>query len=323
MMTVKGCTGDVWRKALAIVAGQGTKVSPRGMPCREVTGMCLEIINPWANLIAEPARKLNYYFMLAEMTWMMLGQNDVASVASFNRQVGNYSDDEVTFAGAYGPRLVEQLPQVIRTLQEDPDSRQAVLTLWRENPGPSKDVPCTVMMHFMIRRHGLEAITYMRSNDLWLGTPYDLFNFTTIQRAVAHALHVNVGTYRHVVGSMHLYETNLDAVARLRAHPRGTPKLSPMVTWPPPPKVRDWFNGLATMDAFYLYPPNIQGIQDTIRFDLADDYGWQKIMLTLLGRHHDRMEKLPEPFRTLIEHCGLRPKTDYPYQHGGLGLERS
>ena len=54
-------------------------------------------------------------------------------------------------------------------------------------------------------------MTTMRSNDIYLGFPYDVFVFTMIQRYVAGAIDMEVGPYHHHVGSMHLYDTNSEA----------------------------------------------------------------------------------------------------------------
>ncbi len=48
--------------------------------------------------------------------------------------------------------------------------------------------------------------TTMRSQDLWLGFPYDIFTATLIQELLAGWLEVGVGEYHHHVDSLHLYE---------------------------------------------------------------------------------------------------------------------
>jgi thymidylate synthase len=86
------------------------------------------------------------------------------------------------------------------------------MTIWRQSPDEiypeSKDIPCTVMLHFMIRNFKLNLTVYMRSNDAWLGLPYDLFNFTQIQCQVAVKLGYPPGNYYHIAGSMHVYTHN-------------------------------------------------------------------------------------------------------------------
>ena len=53
-------------------------------------------------------------------------------------------------------------------------------------------------------------ITTMRSNDVYLGLPHDVFFFTMLQELVARRLDVELGLYRHIVGSLHLYEHNVE-----------------------------------------------------------------------------------------------------------------
>ena len=48
----------------------------------------------------------------------------------------------------------------------------------------------------------------MRSNDAYFGLPHDVFAFTMLQELVARSVGVDVGDYKHSVGSLHLYEDN-------------------------------------------------------------------------------------------------------------------
>ena len=49
----------------------------------------------------------------------------------------------------------------------------------------------------------------MRSNDIWFGLPYDIFQFTSLQILLSMELGVGIGTYTHICGSLHLYERDL------------------------------------------------------------------------------------------------------------------
>lgn len=91
-------------------------------------------------------------------------------------------------------------------------------------------------------------ITYMRSNDAWLGFPYDVFNFTMIQNYVAAALDVAIGRYFHMVGSMHVYEEHYDKAQTLVNNSAYIEPLrleSPRLTYPMPQIVRTQFNEMA------------------------------------------------------------------------------
>lgn len=98
-------------------------------------------------------------------------------------------------------------------LQTDPSTRRAVMGLYSPEldlGADKKDIPCTLTLQFIVRRHELDLIVSMRSNDLWLGFPNDVFCFCVLQCWMASHLGIGIGTYYHLAGSMHLYEKNWD-----------------------------------------------------------------------------------------------------------------
>ena len=168
-------------------------------------------------IITLPERKLSYPFMFGEATWMLQGKNDVDSVAKYVTNIRRFSDDGKTFFGAYGPKIITQWGYVVQKLYSDRDSRQAIISIWRENPGISNDIPCTLTLQFFLREASdelwLHTIANMRSNDAWLGVPYDTFNFSAISFFIA--LHLNklgikckLGELIIQAGSRHIYETD-------------------------------------------------------------------------------------------------------------------
>ena len=181
-------------------------------------------------IITLPERKLSYSFMFGEAAWMLEGKNDVESVSKYVDGVKRFSDDGETFYGAYGPKILTQWSYIIKTLSTDQDSRQAVLNIWRENPRSSKDIPCTLSLQFILREASdelwLHTIATMRSNDAWLGTPYDTFNFSAISFYIA--CHLNkvgikckLGSLNIQAGSRHIYETDfkkLDSIFTSHYH---------------------------------------------------------------------------------------------------------
>lgn len=202
---------EMYRLAVNEVITHGEHVSPRGIPTREIRGASMVLRNPGEyNLVDR--RGMNFRFAVAEFLWILTGQNSLDMVSKFNGVLKRFSDDGHTLQGAYGPPFCDQLPWVIQQLQDDQSSRQAVLTLWRPRPGPSKDIPCTLSMQFLVRNERLDMMATMRSNDAWLGLPYDLFVFTMIQRYVADALDLRIGNYHHHVGSFHIYERDLGSI---------------------------------------------------------------------------------------------------------------
>ena len=154
------------------------------------------------------------------------------------------NEETGTFDGIYGRRLAVGLPEVYDALNEDPDTRQAVASIWapdtlrwmREHK--SKDTPCTLGLQFFTvsdhdgRSQGLDLHVTMRSNDLHWGWPYDVAAFCSLQLAMANCLGLKPNAYHHTCGSLHLYA---DHQPELQVNPRTLP-----LTLPEPPLNTDF-----------------------------------------------------------------------------------
>lgn len=204
-----------WLEAIRDILVNGVIVAPRGMKTVEIPQRTLKV-NMRKPVLRVPTRSLSYQFMAAEAYWILSGDDRVETIAPYNSRIKDFSDDGVTFFGAYGPKIRDQLPYVVSKLLADPDTRQAGLTIWRESPPTTKDVPCTVAIFFNIRNSELNAHVFMRSSDVWLGVPYDVFNFSMlshlvcaeINQLVAASKMISPGTLYLTAASSHLYEAN-------------------------------------------------------------------------------------------------------------------
>lgn len=133
-------------------------------------------------------------------------------ITFYNKRYSQFSDNGVDLYGAYGKRIFNEInnqwENIIKKLQEDSESRQAVISIFepKDLTVVSKDIPCTCHIQYFIRKNKLNCIVTMRSNDIIWGTPYDVFNFTMIQEILANVLNVELGEYLHFVGSLHIYE---------------------------------------------------------------------------------------------------------------------
>lgn len=122
------------------------------------------------------------------------------------------------FRGAYGPRLLAQLPAVVDELERRPDSRRAVAQVYEradlvralDDEAQTEDIPCTTGLHFWRNPpESLNVHAVMRSTDLWFGLYYDVPAFHAIQRAVAYALRCSTGPTFFTTTSLHLYKRHL------------------------------------------------------------------------------------------------------------------
>ena len=202
---------EQWKKILQDLLLNGKPSSPRDLATLELINYHSEI-DMSRPTVAMIDRKLSKQFMCAEAYWILSGDFRVKTIAPYAPSIAKFSDDGDVFFGAYGPRIVEQDFYVEEKLATARDTRQAVLTIWRENPPQTKDVPCTVAVQFLIRDGKLHCIDTMRSSDVWLGWPYDVFNFTMLTLRTLIRLRewvkLQLGTLYLNAGSQHLYLKN-------------------------------------------------------------------------------------------------------------------
>jgi thymidylate synthase len=188
--------------------GKWTK--PRGFDCKEIIGAQLILTNPKNCLCTIEDRKLNYAYLIIEKM-MYLSQICVPSILiAYNSKMGNYINENTKdFDGAYGPRIGKnsQLKYCYEQLKSDKDSRQAVITINDfTDRHVSKDIPCTMYLHFLIREGKLDLIANMRSNDILWGLCLDIPAFCFLQEVMAFWLGVEVGNYIHNDSSLHYYK---------------------------------------------------------------------------------------------------------------------
>ena len=205
------CMDVVWLQLLKDVICNGTMVTPRNQKTSELLGSLI-VVDMARPVVTITERTLGYRFMCAEAAWILSGDDRVETIAPYSRRVSQFSDDGRTFFGAYGPKIMAQVPYVVETLKRDPDSRQAVINIWREVPPLTKDCPCTLSCQFMIRGGMLDMFVTMRSSDVWLGVVYDVPSMSMVAAYVLLALRddtLKLGSLYQVAASRHLYERDL------------------------------------------------------------------------------------------------------------------
>lgn len=267
---------DLLLKVYKQILARGTAIEPSKGPARETSGMLLKLTAPRVRLSRSESRGL-LFSCLGELLWILAGSNRLDFIQHYIPGYDEFSDDKRTIYGAYGPRLFgespnDQVPRLIQLLKEKRESRQAVLQLFdrTDTLEPHLDIPCTCTLQFLVRGGRLHMLTSMRSNDAWLGLPHDVFTFTMLQELIARSLGIELGEYKHAVGSLHLYNKHHDKAVRFLDE--GWQLHRPM---PPMPQCDPW----AAVKSLVAYEkkvrtgrgaiPNPQGTMDPYWADLA------------------------------------------------------
>lgn len=209
--------------------GQGVTRDSRNGHVRMFPGpVCLEYARPYERTITWPHRDANPFFHVLESLWMLAGRNDVSFLSRYLGSMKKFSDNGVTFHGAYGYRWrnhwdVDQLQIIIERLSQDPDDRRSVLGMWDPEvdlvmPDEQRlDLPCNDLAMFSISLDGALDMSVMnRSNDIiWGATGANAVHFSFLQEYMAAMIGVPMGTYYQISNNMHAYLETLAQVEDL------------------------------------------------------------------------------------------------------------
>jgi thymidylate synthase len=189
---------------------------------------------PLERVLFWPERDANPFFHLYEALWMLGGRNDVKSLTRFVKRMDQFSDDGVTFHGAYGKRwrghfgtadyvIPLDQPLIIgKRLLQDSNNRRQVLQMYDahcdfENQEGKRDIPCNLSAVFQINHeHELDMMVTNRSNDIiWGCYGANAVHFSMLQEFVAGVAGVPVGRYWQVSFNWHGYLETMDPLIEL------------------------------------------------------------------------------------------------------------
>jgi thymidylate synthase len=211
---------DAYTWIIDAILKRGESVSPRAIPTTELRAVCISIADPRRRYVSLRPRRWSFAYALGEFCWHVRGSDRLDEISFYSERWRQMSDDGYTISGScYGAKIFRgrassesQWHLVMRTLRSDPSSRRAILAFSHRTEMDalrSRDMNCATTLQFFVRAGKLEAIATMRSNDVLLGLPYDIFLFTMLQEMMAVELGLDLGAYHHIVGSLHIYDSDL------------------------------------------------------------------------------------------------------------------
>lgn len=176
---------------------------------------------------------------IAEQIWFIQGEKNTEFLRKYTKMWDEFLEEDGTLTSAYGYRWRhyfgrDQLGKLIELLQKDPSSRHGVVITWDPKDDgyggtPKKNVPCPYTFTVNIIGGRLNLHNIIRSNDIMLGCPFDVFGFSLLMYILAQKLNVSPGMYTHTISNAHIYDTHYEGakelMSRTNTHENIFPKL--------------------------------------------------------------------------------------------------
>ena len=224
-------------------------------------------------------KKLHLKSIIHELLWFIKGDTNIKYLQDNGVRIWNeWADEHGDLGPVYGHQWrnwnsddIDQLKEVIKTLQSNPNSRRMIVSAWNPSVLPDTSIsfaqnvangkaalpPCHAFFQFYVAEGKLSCQLYQRSADIFLGVPFNIASYALFTMMIAQVCGYQVGEFIHTFGDAHIYNNHKE---QLELQLSRTPR--PLPTMKINPEVKSIFD--FTFDDFELlnyHPhPHIKGV---------------------------------------------------------------
>ena len=211
---------DKWTEAYGELAERLMHSGTHIRDNTELMNVHITVNNIYHPMVAFKRRSPQRRYFAGEFCYYLNGTRDLMTMEHYSKswrtgrsqRLTSYSPGATIFGEGGWERIIE-------LLAAKKDSRQAYLPLFGDS-SDSGFPPCATGFQVMIRDNHLVMMTHMRSQDFWLGMPYDVGFFMLLQQLLCRRLEdywpgLEPGHYAHSVGSLHVYDRDKEKMEHL------------------------------------------------------------------------------------------------------------
>jgi thymidylate synthase len=208
----------VWDKDQTVrtVWADGTEANTKSVICKQVAYNNTEVPIlttkriPWKSAIHE----ILWFYVKRTSDCSYLDENKVTIWKEWTNKSNNIGK-------AYGYQLgkpimvdgkiTNQVHHLIDQLISNPASRRHVISLWDVDELDQMELyPCVWNNQWLVKEGMLHLIVSVRSNDIGLGNPFNVFQYYVLQRMISQVTGYKLGTLTFNINDAHIYERHIE-----------------------------------------------------------------------------------------------------------------
>ncbi len=196
-------------------------------------------------------KKLHIKSILHELLWFLQGDTNIQYLKDNGVSIWDeWATPEGELGPVYGAQWrrwpdgkgghIDQLAELVKGLKNNPDSRRHIFHGWNvadlpdESKSPQQNAaagkmalpPCHLLYQFYVAGGKLSAMLFIRSNDFFLGNPYNTASLAFLTHMLAQQCGYEPGEIVIAMGDTHLYSNHLEqAKLQLQREPLPLPQL--------------------------------------------------------------------------------------------------
>ncbi len=183
-------------------------------------------------------KKVHLKSIIHELLWFLHGESNTRYLREHGVTIWDeWADAHGELGPVYGVQWrswrtaggqsIDQIREIIKSIQQNPDSRRHVVSAWNVGELPEMALaPCHVLFQFYVANDELSCQLYQRSADIFLGVPFNIASYALLTLMVAQVCGLKPGEFVHTLGDAHLYLNHLEqADLQLARQPYPAPQM--------------------------------------------------------------------------------------------------
>jgi thymidylate synthase len=203
---------EAWKKSLRYIIESGKDFTDKdGRICREAFNLTVNITD-FGSEVETPID------IMQNFDWVYPSKEELASIILNKEELAGYEF-------SYGPRLFNYIHSkdqindfIIPLLKNDPFTRRAVISLFNplaDSNMLSKNIPSLMLIYFKIQDGKLNISVCIRSNDIFIGWPGNIYQLLILQKFVAEKLGLGPGIFTTISFSAHIFMEHQDMINKI------------------------------------------------------------------------------------------------------------
>lgn len=179
-------------------------------------------------------KKLHLKSIVYELLWFLKGDTNIGYLQENGVRIWNeWADENGDLGPVYGHQWrnwnsenLDQIKEVIHTLQNNPNSRRMLVSAWNPSVLPDTSIsfgenvsngkaalpPCHAFFQFYVADGKLSCQLYQRSADIFLGVPFNIASYALLTMMMAQVCGYEAGDFVHTFGDAHIYSNHFEQV---------------------------------------------------------------------------------------------------------------
>ncbi|MGL4655073.1 MAG: thymidylate synthase [Sarcina sp.] len=183
--------------------------------------------------------------VVAELLWFLNGDTNIKYLVDNNVHIWDaWADENGELGRIYSAQWrgfrgytdtngeievfeVDQIKNLIEQIKTNPMSRRHLVVAYNPADADKCGLPaCHSFFQFYVNGDELSCQFYMRSNDVFLGLPFNIASYALLTHMVARATGLKAKELIYSVGDCHIYQNHLEQVkTQLERTPKDLPTL--------------------------------------------------------------------------------------------------